>query len=304
MTDWPGADPAVLLMGPGIQRFTEGFYTGCPFERALGPFWITIEARASYATLERLFELLIAEPRNQVVIVNHASVEPVKGGAGKTGLLLPFAAGSTADATGPMIGTLGELAKRADSLTKDDPHVIDAASMMKVSPATALRLVGKLAQVRQKTRRWIHIRGCHLGEDQDLAREYKIALNAAVLTAVRCRMLYLYVAPSRYSMAELAALSAATPTDPKIRRRTFALPGMPDHMMVLDVQDIDGHTKVTAKGYIARPTEAAQFATVLQREWRDRAHPTQFYFEALWDNGESSYILQVDHAYQTHVIGV
>jgi len=294
------ANPAALMIGPlqGRERIVQDFYTGCPFEPAVAA-WATVESQATYSTLDGLFDLLIAAERSQIILVNHGSLEPAPGYSAAQGLLIPFARGATARATGPIIGTLAQLAGRAASLAEDDWAVHDAALRMTVSNKTALGLIKKLAEVRQK-QRIIHLRGCHVGEDRALCGEYKSALNAVLFTAPRCRMFYMRVTPARNSGARLRELSHQQPRQPNTRRRSFPWPGDPSRLLVLDVRDIDGHSHVTPSGYIEHQTEAGLFASLLLKQWTGH-DPTEFCFEALWSNSETSYIVPQDTQYSTHM---
>lgn len=294
------ANPAALMIGPlgGREHIVQDFYRGCPVEPAVAA-WATIEAQSTYTTLEGLFDLLIRQERQQVIIVNHGSVAPVPQVSALQGLIVPFAQGATANATGAMISSLARLSASAGTLTENDPAVDDAAQRMTVSRATALRLIQKLAQVRQK-QRVIHLRGCHVGENQDLCRTYKSAFNAILFTAPRCRMLYGGVNPFRQTQAQLQRLSTQRPPQANIRRRSFAWPGNPTRLLVLDVEDQDGHTHFTSTAHIENRNEATLMASLLIRQWNG-PDPTRFMYAALWANNEPSYIVPQDPEYTTHL---
>jgi len=92
---------------------------------------------------------------------------------------------------------------------------------MGVQPAAVIRLAGKLPALRTKPR-IVEIRGCNIGAGKHLL-DYKRAWGAARVSAPKCRMFYVRIAPHRPARNQtMGGLSGARPITANTRRRFFS----------------------------------------------------------------------------------
>ena len=176
--------------GAGVQigplgnrgRFVAEYYNRCGLE-TIGPGQITTSGLQHYSTLEGLIDVLLARSEFNQVIVNH--------GDRARGLILPFAKGSPFDGTGNVVGTLSILADRAEQGDLDPSSfgVNEAATLMGVTPATTVRMVRKLVELRKK-KNILHFRACTIGKNLGMLRDYKDAFGARMITFHACRLLF------------------------------------------------------------------------------------------------------------------
>jgi hypothetical protein len=125
---------AAVLIGPIGRKISlvQDFYRGCMLE-VIGPGSVRTGAVETYSTLEDLCDKMLVHDETLFVIVNHGNPDK--------GLILPFTAKASHNATGLIIGDLAAMSKVAASLRSSDARVIDAASKMGVQRDDALRLI-------------------------------------------------------------------------------------------------------------------------------------------------------------------
>jgi hypothetical protein len=260
---------------------------------------------SSFATLEELLDHLLARDETTHVIVNH--------GNDKDGLLVPFAAGAQHNATGRAIEDLSALANEARffllaraHLPPDSPKVTRLAPIMGVRPATVARLAEKLAEVRKKKLR-LEIRGCNIGKNATMLKNYKAAFGADAVTAPSCRMFYVRILPHKPRRGtSLGQLSGQQPTTAKTRRRLFAIPRRLPEPLIVDVRDIDGHTKVDSESFMDVPTRAIDWAVEINGIWKQSPQGTgndRFVLPVMWeDENDPSYHCPLDVSYRQKLV--
>jgi hypothetical protein len=286
---------AAVLIGPIGRKIplVQDFYRGCTLE-VIGPGSVRTGAVETYSTLEDLCDKMLVHDETSFVIVNHGDPEK--------GLILRFTAKSPHSATGLIIGDLAAMSKVAASLRSSDARVIDAASKMGVQRDDALRLISKLAELHKK-QRLLFFRGCNIGKDLTMLVSYRDAFGAASAQAPDCRMFYQLIKPHTPSKGQtIAALSKRKPLGPKTRRRSFTDSTSRLGPLIIDVQDIDGHTNVTNESFADDPTQAAQWGAKILPEWRSVMGQNQFVTEVLWDDTESSYMTPLDVSYRQRLV--
>jgi hypothetical protein len=240
------------------------YYQMCQRE-TLGGGQIETGAIRTFGSLEGLLDGIIASPENTHVVVCHGNPQQ--------GLLTPFTTGSPHNATGLMVGALTALVRALQSgtLPPFDPTLVNAASQMGIDPVSSLRLVGKLMQVSQRGIA-LHFRACNLGNSDSMARAYKAAFGAGVVTAPKVRMLYIRINPGRpgpgVSIVQLSNQSPTTPPGQGIETRRRVFFGGALGPLLIDVRDINGHTNVNSPlTLLDQPAQASQWATVLLNRW-------------------------------------
>lgn len=202
-----------ITHGAGIVT---DYYRLCQRE-TIGSGQIETGAIRAFGSLEDLLDGIIGSPENTHVIVCHGNPQQ--------GLLTPFTANSPHNATGPMARVLADLvhALQSGTLPPFDPGLLNAASQMGIDALSALRLVGKLAQVSQRGVA-LHLRACNLGQNDSLAKGYKLAFGAQLLTAPQVRMMYVRINPARPNPGvSITQLGGQAPTTPRTRRRVFSV---------------------------------------------------------------------------------
>jgi hypothetical protein len=288
---------AVVHIGPigaAGRSLVSQFYQNCGLE-VVGPGRITTGVSLSFDTLEQLLDHLTVRTETYQVIVCHGN--PTRG------LLVPFATGTPYNATGPLIRRLGGAAHDARAGASEDlVEVTDLASFMGVSVDTTRRLIAKLARLPGKI---LEFRGCNLGSDRSLLRDYRDALNGLSASAPKCRMFYVPVLPHRPPPGGLHDPSQTRDAG-TTRRRTF-LPGTDANLamagtLVLDVIDVDGHTKVKTEAFMDAPSHANAWARAIDGAWA-LSDPT-FVTQVLWDDHEASYHVPLDVSYREHLVRV
>jgi hypothetical protein len=281
---------AIALIGPiGNATLVQDFYRGCPFE-VIGPGVIPVTTTDTYKTLEELIDLMLAKNDDVIVIVNH--------GNPSDGLLMPFTAKSQFTATGGVIGNLTTLAG-SSGLSVTDPGLVNAASLMGIPAADALKLVQKLAQLWAKKRQ-IFVRGCNIGQTLSLLTDYRNAFGAVALQAPNCRMFYLRIRPHKPRKGQtIAGLAAATPAA-NTRRRQFTDSSATLSPLVIDIRDINGHSQVDTESFSDDPSQAAAWGAKLLWKWQGTT--SDFVLQALWDNSLASYATPLETAYTTRFV--
>lgn len=291
----------VLIADIKGKDIIERFYQQCGLE-TIGPGRIKTGAITHFTSLEDLLDQLLANnPSAQVVVVSH--------GHSEHGLLIKFAKGSKFTATGAVIETLSALADLAKkgSLSADSQRLKDVAAMMGVKIDTAQRLLDKLNQLRVK-KLILHIRGCNLGANASLMRAYKAAFGAAAITAPTARMVYAGVNPRKppkgVTMGDL--VGDTPPRLPKTRRRLFPWPeNSYVGPIIIDIRDIDGHTRLDTEAFINDPSLTSHWATKLNGEWKQApkaARSDSFILPVLWDNGETTWHAPLEDGYRKKLL--
>lgn len=264
----------------------------------VGPTQIATGTTRRFATLEALVDRILASAEMTHVVVCHGNPQQ--------GLLIPFIRpDSPNNATGPMAKALAEMAKKVAQgrppLVKD-PKLVDAAAKMGVAPPAALRLIGKFALLHLpfSRSRTIHFRACNFGQNNTILADYKSLFNAAMVTAPACRMFYLRIRPGRPAARSpsIAQRAAQQPTTPRTRRRTFGpAPDGTAGRLLVDVQDIDGHTRVETFGLLDNPRQAPRWGELLTGRWTNHFAPN-FVLPVLWRDTESGYHCPLEGGYR------
>lgn len=234
-----------------------------------------------------MIDSLIAATEFQHVIVNH--------GDESVGLLVKFCPESNLRQTGLVIGGLAELADRAEKGPLD-PNDLDTklflGKVMKdaqVSQAVVFRIVQKLLKLRKKGH-VIHFRACNFKFDF-LARQYKRAFGARLITFHGSRLLFLRIAPQQFKPGNTVDGQLATnPSDATRRFRGFHDNLGEISSMLIGVLDKDGATQVEAFTLIERriPSDVQGWAEALLRRWKAKAS-LEFVVPVMWDNDETTF---------------
>jgi hypothetical protein len=295
------ADTPVLLGSFKGADIIKTFYERCGLE-TIGPGRIPTGAIISYTTLEDLIDKLVSVESQQVIVVSH--------GHSEHGLIMKFTQASPHNATGLMIDELADLAdKHAKSpLSDSDRDVTNAAAKMGIKPTGALNLVKKLVTLRAK-KKMVHVRGCNLGASSSLMRGYKRAFGLVGITAPNCRNVYSGINTKKPPKGTTVdAIGARTPKFAKTRRRLFTWPqNAPVGSLVIDVRDIDGHTRLESEAFLADPSQASQWGDRLLGTWRQAPQGTNsnsFILQLFWDNGETSWHAPLEDGFRQKLVFV
>jgi hypothetical protein len=297
---------------PGARGIIRRFYEKCGRE-VIGPARIATGDILLFDTLEELIDHMQHRSERFHVVVCH--------GNSTEGILVPFTreAPRGSNATGLVIDALASLgttslpAKVARGLPltpgsgTDEGYewpLVDVASKMQVPYAAAARLVAKLAAVRPGS---IEFRGCHLAENDpnlSLLRSYKNAFHALSLSAPDARMFYLGMVPGRpRPPATIASMATATPGG-KTRRRVFqdtTKPPLADAgPLILDVTDLDGHTRVRPEATMDAPAKVVAWASEIDGAWSGSAGDG-FVTQVIWVDSETSYHTPWDVSFRAHL---
>jgi hypothetical protein len=293
----------VLIADIRGAQIIERFYRQCGLE-TIGPGRIRTGTMSRFTSLEDLFDKLLAgEPNSHQVVVSHGHAEH--------GLLIKFARESAFTATGAVIALLSTLANAAakGTLAADDANLKNAATMMGVTVATAQRLADKLNKLRAR-KLIIHIRGCNIGANPTLLSAYKSAMGAVAITAPNVRMVYAGINPRKpprgISMGDL--VGDVKPKMPHTRRRFFPWPeNSYVGPIIIDIRDIDGHTRLDTETFINDPALTPHWATKLNGEWKQApkaTNSTSFVLPVLWDNNESTWHAPLEEGYRRKLVMV
>lgn len=291
------ADTApVHLLDMKGQNIIKKYYERCGLE-TIGPARIPTGALTTFKTLEGLLDNMLADGASTQIIVCHGSSEH--------GLLVKFAAESNFNATGLVIETLSALAN-ASSLSADDSRVKDVAAMMGVKAATATQLIEKLQKLR-KRKLVVHIRGCNIGASEWLLRAYKAAFGCAAMTAPNCRMIYSTISPHKPSKGvSMGDLTAMKPKLPNTRRRFFPWPeNSYVGPIIIDIRDIDGHSKLDSDAFINDPPLSSYWGEKLLKTWKQApgaAGSNSFVLPLLWDNNEATWHTPLEDGYRKKLV--
>ena len=285
---------------PQRREIIHDFYQRCGRE-TIGPAQVKTGEIQNFTTLEELVDHLLEGDEFIQIVVNHGNPEH--------GLLIPFTRESPYNATGGVIAQMASLAVeyQRGCPVKDPPGVVDLASKMGVRPAVAVRLLEKLGALIYKEM-ILEIRGCNIGKSQYLLRAYKKVFSAKAFTAPKCRMFYLRIVPHRPPHGvSMAALTARRPALPGSRRRSFSASGNPFGSLIIDVRDIDGHSRVDSEAFMDDPHQAFNWGAKLDGEWRIAPQGTgnnRFVLPVLWDNDESSWHTPLEETYRQKLVMV
>jgi hypothetical protein len=261
------------------------YYANCGLE-SIGPGQIAVAGIRHYTTFEGLIDILLTRVEFHQVIVNHGDPEQ--------GLLVPFSKESPVHATALAIGDLSGLADRAQSGPLDPNNAVTkvmldgAAKDMRVGRDVVLRIVNKLRELRKKAF-VVHFRACNM-DDPVLVEEYKRAFGAKMVTYHPVRVLFLPINPSRMQPGYTIDQYRQVTNLPWDRARVFDDPIGLLWPLLIDVVDLDGHTKVASNSYIDQPTpdQIRGWAEFLIRQWREGA-PRGFVLPVMWDDKELTY---------------
>ncbi len=292
----------VLIADIKGKQIIERFYRQCGLE-TIGPGRIKTGKISNFSSLLDLLDQLLAHDAKTQLIVSHGSSEH--------GLLIKFTAQSKFTATGAVIETLSVLAdllKKSGLATSND-HLINVAQMMGIKAESALKLLEKLNQVRLR-KLILHIRGCNIGANPTLLKAYKTAFGAAAITAPNARMVYTTISPHKpprgVSMGDL--VGDVKPKLPKTRRRLFPWPeNSYVGPIIIDIRDIDGHTRLDSEAFINEPKLTPEWATRLNGQWRqapNAANSTSFVLPVLWADNETTWHTPLEDGYRNKLVMV
>lgn len=294
------ADTPVLIGSFKGADIIKDFYTRCGLE-TIGPARIPTGAVTSYTTLEDLIDKLITVGE-QVIVVSH--------GHSEHGLIMKFTQASPHTATGLLIADLADLADRQakSQLSDSDGALKDAAVKMGIKAAGALDLVQKMVRLRAK-KTMVHVRGCNLGANSSLMESYKRALGLVCITAPNCRNIYSGINTKKPPKGiSVDALGQAAPKTPKTRRRLFTWPQNPQvGSLVIDVRDIDGHTRLDSESFLTDPSLASYWGERLLSTWRQAPSGTNsssFILQIFWDNDETSWHTPLEDGFRQKIVFV
>ncbi|NIJ51145.1 hypothetical protein [Dyadobacter arcticus] len=295
---------AVVHVAANMQLAAE-YYQRCGFD-VMGPGRISTGLTINFNNLEELLDNMISRTEMIQLIVCH--------GSDVNGLLTPFARGSNFTATGGVITDLARLAKNSiphlannSHLPSDTFAVVDVASKMGVRPEVAIRLAEKLVGV-QKKKLIVFVRGCNIGANQQMLRDYKAAFGAQMVTAPNCRMFFLRIRPhlpSTRLRQTMATLQAGSATTAKTRRKFFKQPSTSGFTspLIIDVQDIDGHTRVDNEAFQSAPDPANAWAREFNFAWNGGL-PNTFILPVMWNNDEATYHCPNELGYRERLVFV
>lgn len=158
------------------------------------------------------------------------------------------------------------------------------------STAPVEELANLLIRVRRK-KLVISVRGCNIGVNRKLMESYKRLFNAPRFMAPNCRNLFLKIRPNSRpnSPAYMAPLIRTPINQPKLRRRAFQSANSAVGPLVVDITDIDGHTRVSARSFIQDPNDLLVWARILHHEYRNDPGRDYFILETMWEDSERSY---------------
>jgi hypothetical protein len=277
-----------VQIGPMGSRVTivSDYYRLCGLEN-IGPGQIEIGSLRSYTTFEGLIDTLLANSEFHQVIVNH--------GDESVGLLVQLCQESSLRQTGLVIGALAELADLAEKgpLNPNDTDTkLFLGKVMRdagVLQAVVNRIVQKLVKLRKKSLA-IHFRACNFKHDF-LARHYKRAFGARIVTFHGTRLLFLRIVPQQFTAGHTVDGELAThPSDATRRFRGFHDSLGEISSMLIGVLDKDGATHVETFTLIEHrsPKEILGWAEALIRKWKVK-NPLEFVVPVMWDNSEKTF---------------
>ena len=278
------------------QNIIRKFYERCGLE-TIGPGRIKTGDVSTFKTLEDLFDHLLANGAAVQIVVCHGSSD--------RGLLVKFATESAFTATGAVIATLSALADKGGVIPSDN-SLTNVAAQMGVKTDTALRLIDSLIKLR-KRKLILHIRGCNLGANETLMKAYKTALGCAAITAPNCRMIYSTINPHKPSKGtSMGDLTAMKPKTPNTRRRFFPWPeNSYVGPIIIDIRDIDGHSRLDSDAFINDPPLSSYWGEKLLGAWKQSpgaAGSNSFVLPLLWDNNESTWHTPLEDGYRKKLV--
>ena len=239
---------------------------------------------------------------DQVIVVSH--------GHSEHGLIMKFTQASPHTATGLLIDDLADLADQQakGQLSEGDRALKDAAAKMGIKAAGALELVKKLVRLRAK-KRMVHVRGCNLGASKSLMEGYKRAFGLLCITAPNCRNVYSGINTKKPPKGTTVdALGQTGPKTPKTRRRLFTWPqNQKVGSLVIDIRDIDGHTRLDSESFLTDPSLASSWGEQLLGTWRQAPSGTNsnsFILQIFWDNDETSWHTPLEGGFRLKLVFV
>jgi len=275
------------------------FYQRCG-EETLGPARASTGDIVDYTTLDEMLSILIARDFPAFIVVSHGHPDQ--------GLLVKFTKASPHSATGLVMDTLADLADASQKGTLDESgnRLATVAAQMGIPPSEAMGLIRKMIQLRAK-KRMVHIRGCNIGKNRDLLTSYKRAWGLACITAPNCRNVYSGINTTKPPRGlTVDELGERRPSKPKTRRRLFTSPDNPDlGSLVIDVRDIDGHTRLESESFLKDPGKASFWGERLLRTWKQApggANSQSFILQLLWDNEEDSWHAPLEESFRQKLV--
>jgi hypothetical protein len=286
---------ATLHIHSSLPQVVTDFYARTNHER-IDAGWVRVSSAKRFAHFEQLIDNLIQSSGPAQVVVSH--------GRGLDGLLVRFNARARHTASGRVIYDLARLAGTAadKKLKQTDSEVVSAAQKMGTTAAATVQLATKLAQLQKKKTISVEIRGCNIGTEPNVMRGYKKAFGARRLTAPNCRMFFVDIIPARPPGGRtMDSLKNGTPSTPRTRRRFFS--GKHIDPIIIDIQDIDGHTRVASHAFMDDPTQAHRWAARLNGVmWQGSGN--SFILQVLWDDLRTSYHCPRDPQYGNRLVTV
>jgi|ERR1051326_3248536 hypothetical protein len=287
------------------------FYNQCGYEIAY-QFQVKARTPRTVTSLEDVVDGMMSSDAWVQLIVCHGDPD--------RGLLIPLTRDSRFNSTGVVMSDLAVLAEASDLDSNSsfyEGRLKFVQDTMGIRRDPLMRFIRKLVQLKQTKyfKNIVEIRGCNLAANgKESLQYYRRALGTHMLSAPKCRQLYLPINPENPAKLTWPArsylgkqkttmqdLSMSNPPAGKRRRRTFGNIGstMPPPI-VIDVEDIDGHTKVKAHPFMDNPKDTQQVARSLILNWTQApAGPKsdKFVLPVMWDNNESTYHVPLEWNY-------
>jgi hypothetical protein len=288
------------------------YYTRCGYEMAGSNFIVKVNEPQTITSFEDLADKMLKSTAWVQLVVCH--------GDPTLGLLLPLVKGAPYNKSGAVINDLAELAARhTDMVNKDkalDGRIKNVMGLMGVKRDALQRLVGKLSDLKRNKfmKNIVEIRGCHLAEGGGpLMQDYRKALGTHMLSAPNCRQLYVPINPDNPAKLSwrakmylgknttMQALNDSQPPRSRTRRRVFGKMGSTNpEPIIIDIQDVDGHTNVSSYSFMDKPSNASSLAPNFIKNWNQAkkgANNDKFVLPILFDDYESSYHVPLEGGY-------
>ena len=273
-----------------------------------------------FSTLEGLIDNILGSDTLLHIIICHGSPE--------NGLILPFAKDYTPTATGQPIAKLAEMMRKlvhsalpvSEQVKLIQADLDNMWNAMSMREKIARRVTEKLIKLREKPP-IIFFQACNIGANRPLLLAYKQAFSALAMTAPAHRQFFVEVFPNKKDHKSLEKVSREKPKKPKTRRRVFApinssllgynldieypawafnrAPTNPIlEPLILDVTDIDGHTRISTDSYMehVKPEVLLEWAKELNGAY-NTGGKRRFIVPLIWDNNDTTYYCAKDMGY-------
>jgi hypothetical protein len=285
-----------------LSDIVDKYYKNCGYDQFWRVIRIGIGKISRFSSLENLVDKINKSSEVSHIIFCH--------GSERDGLIMHYVdnTGHTATSQIAALSALVDDFEKNGSTYKPDSQnntLLNAMGFMGVTANAAIKLAKKMVLIRSKKINII-IRGCNVGANSQILIDYKKAFNAGVVEAPICRMFLVNIIayhPPKHNT--IVGLGNNLMPEPKTRRRLFD----PIQMsilrdieietagpIVIDIKDIDGHTKIGSSSYMDVPNKATKWGIKFNGAWRG-AKQNAFILPVLWDNTEQTYHTPLDFSY-------